>query len=1182
MRWRGWGTTTAVAVAAAALLAALSWWLVGQGREAADQTASVLALLVAVALAAASGIRLVWQWSHRRTTRPGTSVDQLVAEAVPRPEKLDEVVRLLLGKPRNGVAITTALHGEGGFGKTMLAHMVCDDPRIRKEFPGRTVRIEIGQEKRGQALAAELSDVVAQVTGQQLNFKSAEEAGKALCRALDQDSDCVLLLDDVWFPDQLRPFRYGNSRWQILVTTRVPSLLPEAEQVKVDQMTEDQALALLTRRTPGLPVALAAQLVKACGRWALLLENVNGQLRTAAAQEASDLVDVGGEVLRRLREHGPAVFDVADMGQRRRAVKATIDAGIDMQPPLDHDRLRELGVFAEDTPIPLDVVIQLWAATSQITGDPMTAEECRKLIERAAGRSLFRFDVRARTLRLHDVVLHHFRSELTPEGLRRTNSALLDSLAASLPAPGGAPAWWALPTEQTYLWRHLTWHLAQAGRSDAHGALTLDLRWISRKLELVGAASLAADLTGVQGERAALLRQVLEQSAHLLSHADPPWAVADVLVRRLASHDCWSAPVAAFLANRDVPRLEPLWPMVDAPHPSLRRVLTSRSGSLCGVAISQDGMRLVTGNVVDEVEIWDTAVGDEPRVLRGNDSTWATAVAISPDGTWVLSGNFEGIVTIRDMRTGRVRQAPYKHRGGVNAVAISPDGSWTATCGDTTIVLWQVGTKKIRRLRHPMFIGNRALAEKVSLILRGVRWVLRRSRADRLTTIVIAADGTWLAGADNDGQIVTWNASTGARRATMYSEGGATALAISPDGTWLAVGAMGGEVELWDIATCELRSVLADRRTWVNAVAIAPDGTWLVSGAGDRTVRVWDVGSGALRSTLTGHTAAVQAVAIASTGSWLASVDDDTVRIWNVGQTSPDGEPEDTLEQAEVVAVAPDGRHLVLRKDDQVWIRNTVTDEFSRLREPPGSLGTVAMTVDSAGERVVLAGWSSTSVVSLATGEQLPNLARLGGTGRPSHFEFSPDGRWLAGGANGSVTVWDTLDGTERQVRAAASGMIYTSYVAWSATGEVLAVADEHPLLLWDARTGEKVPVEFGDDTKFARAVAFAPDSSWLAVGRGDDICIYDRMLGRELSVLSGHGSPVTGIAIAPDSSWLVSIGDDNTVRIWLPDGTKVTMLRTDSHLTGCAVRADGRICVGTNRGAYLFELHIPSPSSQT
>jgi hypothetical protein len=64
---------------------------------------------------------------------------------VPRPDEYQRAKRALLEGGR-AVALTTALHGAGGYGKTTLANALCRDPDIQCEFSDGVLRVELGKE----------------------------------------------------------------------------------------------------------------------------------------------------------------------------------------------------------------------------------------------------------------------------------------------------------------------------------------------------------------------------------------------------------------------------------------------------------------------------------------------------------------------------------------------------------------------------------------------------------------------------------------------------------------------------------------------------------------------------------------------------------------------------------------------------------------------------------------------------------------------------------------------------------------------------------------------------------------------------------------------------------------------------------------------------------------------------
>ena len=76
--------------------------------------------------------------------------------------------------------------------------------------------------------------------------------------------------------EQLAPFAEGGKRCARLVTTRMPELLAgRGVAVPVDQMSPEQARALLTAGLPPLDEKVVQGLLAVTGRWPLLLRLVN-------------------------------------------------------------------------------------------------------------------------------------------------------------------------------------------------------------------------------------------------------------------------------------------------------------------------------------------------------------------------------------------------------------------------------------------------------------------------------------------------------------------------------------------------------------------------------------------------------------------------------------------------------------------------------------------------------------------------------------------------------------------------------------------------------------------------------------------------------------------------------------------------------------------------------------------
>ena len=660
------GFVAAVSTAACGFLIAV---VVGQGLVRASLWAAILAAVAGVVAAAAA----VWASVPRSASVPLPPELQVPKWVVDRPAELAAVVKALDGQAGT-VRITTGLYGAGGFGKTTLAQMVCADRRVRQRFGGRVYLVTVGRDVRGAAaISAKVNDVIKLVADKEATFTDPQLAGQQLGSLLDAGPRRLLVLDDVWEPEQLAPFAEGGKCAR-LVTTRMPELVAGlGVAVRVDQMSPEQARALLMSGLPQLDPAVAEGLLAVTGRWPLLLRLVN-KILADYARVAADVSAQGAVLLGRLRTGGPAVVDDLlgdarrglDVGQpqeRARAVRATIGASTSLLDGRDAERFAELGVFAEDETIPFSLVARLWRATAGLD-ELRAAQVCSRLVQLALVSEAAGL---VRGITLHDVIRDYLRAELGPHRLARLNGMLLDTVTATLPAaspldPRAARptrlAWWDMGHHDRYLWDHLIEHLLDAGRPRDADAIAGDLRWVGARLEQFGPAAPTADLSAVNTLRARL-RIVLARAAHLLAPTEPTRAVVDVLHSRVADDPDWGPQVTAL---RDIcrrPRLVNRWPLPDLADPALRRVLTG--------------------------------------------GTSLAAVAAAPDGSWLASGGHDGAVRIWDVATGRERAKLTGHTGPVAAVAVAPDGSWLASCGrDRKVRIWDVATGRERAtLKQP-------------------------------------------------------------------------------------------------------------------------------------------------------------------------------------------------------------------------------------------------------------------------------------------------------------------------------------------------------------------------------------------------------------------------------------------------------------------------------------------------
>ncbi len=151
--------------------------------------------------------------------------DALPEGFVARPEEFDRLKRSLLDAHGEPVAITAALRGAGGYGKTALANALCHDSDIQEAFSDGILRITLGEKPAD--LVGSIADLIETLAGERPAFRDIDPAKVALADALD-DRRCLLVIDDAWRAQDLAPLLYRGPRNQTtrLVTTRDDRVVP--------------------------------------------------------------------------------------------------------------------------------------------------------------------------------------------------------------------------------------------------------------------------------------------------------------------------------------------------------------------------------------------------------------------------------------------------------------------------------------------------------------------------------------------------------------------------------------------------------------------------------------------------------------------------------------------------------------------------------------------------------------------------------------------------------------------------------------------------------------------------------------------------------------------------------------------------------------------------------------------
>jgi hypothetical protein len=228
-----------------------------------------------------------------KATRVPLMLEDLPEDYVVREEELEQLRAALLDRTREEpVAITAALKGAGGYGKTTLARALGHDEQIQDAFSDGILWVTLGEQPGD--LIGHVQDLIGVLTGDPSGFKTLDAATNRLGEVLGE-RHMLIVVDDAWNAAHVRPFTQGGPNCGRLITTRNSDTLPVgAQRIDVDAMKGSEATDLLRHGLPdGESVALdrvAARL----GEWPLLLKLVNGALRRRVGEMNQPLATRSG------------------------------------------------------------------------------------------------------------------------------------------------------------------------------------------------------------------------------------------------------------------------------------------------------------------------------------------------------------------------------------------------------------------------------------------------------------------------------------------------------------------------------------------------------------------------------------------------------------------------------------------------------------------------------------------------------------------------------------------------------------------------------------------------------------------------------------------------------------------------------------------------------------------------
>jgi WD40 repeat protein/tRNA A-37 threonylcarbamoyl transferase component Bud32 len=283
------------------------------------------------------------------------------------------------------------------------------------------------------------------------------------------------------------------------------------------------------------------------------------------------------------------------------------------------------------------------------------------------------------------------------------------------------------------------------------------------------------------------------------------------------------------------------------------------------VATRADGPLVLSVSDDRTLVAWNPAGGDKPKDLWHRDSP-LRCVAVAPDGRTAATGSFGvgpravNVIRFWDLEKGELQQGELKCASQIIALAYSPDGNWLLSGeNDGTLRRWESRTREVKgeQLRAHGGLGVLAIAflpdgkhfltggrdgavmEWNAADLTPVRTLA--SLAEPVGGLTVLPGGNQAVSAGLDATVRVWDLATGKVQTEWTVPAPVQALAVSPDGKRLVTGDTAGAIRLVDLATRQEIIPFSGHAQGVTAVAFTPDGRRAVTGGGDGAVCLWEL-----------------------------------------------------------------------------------------------------------------------------------------------------------------------------------------------------------------------------------------------------------------------------------------------------------------------------------------------------
>ena len=394
------------------------------------------------------------------------------------------------------------------------------------------------------------------------------------------------------------------------------------------------------------------------------------------------------------------------------------------------------------------------------------------------------------------------------------------------------------------------------------------------------------------------------------------------------------------------------------------------------VAWRPGSTEVVVGGIDRAIRRWNSTLEERPTPIGFSTEQTVTALAVSPDGSIIATGDSIGDIRLCTMDGTAIGPPRFGHLDTVTQLQFTPNGRWLISKSrDGTFRFWSIATST------PEWIDVPGIAFPTSCVIDG--------GTDRVIL------------GDHEGVVSAFEPSLGQTTAPLLELGASTtALDVTADGSLVAAATANEAPSVLRPGTTRpvtLDVAVVERPDGdLRAAALSPDGRFVAAGWSDGALRVWVVETGERVFAIDTGPDWIDSIRFAPDSAVIFTATTTGVHRWDARNGRALGRlptaPNAQKPTIDCLDISPDGSRVIAGGEDgdiRFWT--------SPFRDPPVLLrghagGVLSVLFSTDGSTIVTAG--SDGYVRLRDGHRgdLILTLTLGGTFRIAHANFGPDG----------------------------------------------------------------------------------------------------------------------------------------------------------------------------------------------